>query len=410
MDAAGVRRLVIDITRFGRFSVLPFSLLLPLLGAAVVAPSLSIPRMAALCAAAVAFHLFVYISNDVFDLPLDRTQPLRAGSPLVRGLVSPNVALIVALVPVPLAAVLHLAFGGAPAASAVLLLGMALGFLYNRYGKRIALPLLSDAIQGLGWVALALYGALATGHALTPPVSWLAATVFFFVLLVNTMHGGLRDLENDARHGARTTAIFLGARIGPDGELVVPRLVVLYGLALQVLLLLLGATCVFRHWPRQNAMPWQVMVAAMLAAHVVLLGLGRTALRAAARRSEMIRAGMLHLFLSIGVVLLPFVFFTNAIASAVIVASYALPLVILFGYLTWHARRLVTTAAVLGIGTMAFGQETVRVVPRQEIAGAMTIEHGRDYNLCARAAPPAVTRTAQRPMPPPIRNTFCSSR
>jgi 1,4-dihydroxy-2-naphthoate octaprenyltransferase len=46
----------------------------------------------------------------------------------------------------------------------------------------------------------------------------VAAYVAVFTLFFNGIHGSLRDLENDFASGARTTAIFLGARPARDDE------------------------------------------------------------------------------------------------------------------------------------------------------------------------------------------------
>src|SRR6266511_983049 len=99
------RRTLIDLARSLRLSVVGFSLMLPLLGAAVVSPTLRSSRLIALVGVGLAFHIFGYLSNDLVDLPIDRTQPLRADSPLVRGLVRPSVAWWVAMIPVPGAAI-----------------------------------------------------------------------------------------------------------------------------------------------------------------------------------------------------------------------------------------------------------------------------------------------------------------
>jgi 4-hydroxybenzoate polyprenyltransferase len=350
-------RLLVELSRFGRLSVVSFSLLLPMLGAAVVSPSLSMGQFGALAAVAVAFHLFGYVSNDVFDLPLDRTQPLRAGSPLVRGLISPRTALAIALVPVPLAAVVQMWAGGPEIASAVLMAGMGFGLVYNRFGKRIAFPPLSDAIQSLAWVALTLYGALSTGAPLNERLLWLSATVFVYVMLVNALHGGLRDLANDARHGARTTALYFGARVD-EGQLIVPRSLLTYGTALQ------AAAMVFACLGRSP-----VAVAAIVAAHVVLFFTGRAVLRLGN-----VRASTLHLFLSIGVVLLPFA------TTVVIFAVYAMPLLILFSYHGWRLRAL-----TIVLFTLPLSAQQVHVVPRQELVTAMRIERDKGYEICATA-------------------------
>lgn len=313
--------LLAEIGRFGRFSVLGFSLILPVAGAATVSAHVTVAQIAALLAVALAFHIFGYVSNDVCDLPIDRTEPLRAGSPLVRGLVSPRVAFAIAMIPVPLAAALHLAAGGDPAAAAVLMTGMGFGWIYNAYGKRIAAPLVSDVAQALAWVALALYGALTMRSALTLAFDWLGATVVLYVLLVNGLHGGLRDLANDARHGAKTTAILLGARAMDDGRLLVPRGLKLYGLALHVLILVIAVLAVGERWP--------AAAIAVVIAHALLLILAFKALRPAASRAEMVHAGFAHLFLSIGVVFIPFALFGNRATAATIIAVYALPVVVL---------------------------------------------------------------------------------
>ena len=385
MDAT--RLTLADICRFGRFSVLGFSVMLPLIGAAATSRALSGWQLAALAAAGFAFHIFAYVSNDVIDLPIDRTQPLRADSPLVRGLVSPRAALAIALIPVPVVCVIQLLSGSPPAASGLLIIAMGLMLIYNLYGKRFQLPPLSDAVQALGWVALALYGTLAVGSSFVPAVGWLAAIIFVYVLMINGLHGGLRDLANDAHHGARTTALYLGARATTDGRVIAPAALVFYGLALQVLLLFLGVLCVIGRSP--------VIASAIVGAHVVLLLLARAALRPTATRSEMIRAGMLHLFLSLGVVCLPFAFFSNALATVVIIATYALPILILMLYLAWRSSiangftrsigsRVSLLLCLLAlVSSSARSQSIVRVVSRQEIVRAMTAEQSKGYNLLA---------------------------
>jgi hypothetical protein len=113
----------------------------------------------------------------------------------------------------------------------------------------------------------------------------------------------------------------------------------------------------------------------------------RSALRAASSPPEMIRIGMTHLFLSIGVVCLPFAFFANAFATTIIVGMYALPLLILILRLTLHARQLARVAAMvlLAVASPLRAQEIVHVVPREEIVRAMKVQKDLGYNVCATA-------------------------
>ena len=95
--------------------------------------------------------------------------------------------------------------------------------VYDLWGKRSPVPWLLDLVQGLGWASLFLWGAAERGPW-TTLTWWLFAFWTVFIVLANGVHGGLRDLANDARCGARSTAIAMGARAdGPDGRLVIPR-------------------------------------------------------------------------------------------------------------------------------------------------------------------------------------------
>ena len=218
---------------FVRLSALGTTLAVALLGAASVSPSLPWTTAAVLVIVAVGFHVYFFVSNDVIDLAVDRSEPRRAVSPLVRGTISRGAALAVALAAVPVTlAVAGLGPGGARARWA-LVVCFALMTVYNLLNKRTSVPWLLDVVQGVGWAAFFLYGA-ATRGPWTPLTWWLAAFWMGFMVLANGVHGALRDVANDARCGARTTAIAMCARAEADGRVVLPRGVVLYAWALHV--------------------------------------------------------------------------------------------------------------------------------------------------------------------------------
>jgi 4-hydroxybenzoate polyprenyltransferase len=319
-----VRRVLLGLSRFFRLSTAGFSMMLPILGAAVVSSALSPSQVVRLAAVGLAFHIFGFVTNDVVDLPIDRTEPLRANSPLVRGVVRPAVALWVALVPVPAAAAIH-ALAGERVAAAALMIGMALGSIYNVYGKRHSWPILPDAAQSLAWVALLLFGAASAAQPLGSALLWQAAMIFCYVMLVNGIHGGIRDLKNDSRHGARTTVQSLGARLHEDGTMSVPRAVIVYGVALQLLLLAAEALFVVEIWPRIRVVPRELAVLLIASGHAALIPLARVAMRHASPTSVRLRAGTRHLLLSMALVCLPAAFVMNACALITIVACYVTP-------------------------------------------------------------------------------------
>ena len=137
-----------------RVSTLGFTLLLPLTGSASAAPGWRPLQAAWLIAIALAFHIFAYVLNDVVDLDVDRSEPLRADSPLVLGEIGRAQALALAWAQPPLA----FGFALAGEASVSVLAWLALAFvamaIYDVYGKRCRRPVLTDAVQAVGWCAL----------------------------------------------------------------------------------------------------------------------------------------------------------------------------------------------------------------------------------------------------------------
>lgn len=206
-----------DIRHFLRFEYLPFAISLPLLGASSASSRLGFEQIVALACTALAFHIYTGLTNDLADLPLDRTQPMRAEYPLVKGTIQPWQALVVALVQIPIAAALTALQNGSVWAYAALGLGLVSITVYNVWGKRTPFPIATDLVQGVAFASLALYGAAAIGGV--TPLTWIVfASIVAWMMLTNLL-GGLRDLSSDFNHGARTTPIQFGARPQGNGQL-----------------------------------------------------------------------------------------------------------------------------------------------------------------------------------------------
>jgi 4-hydroxybenzoate polyprenyltransferase len=230
----GCWRVLEAVDRFVRLHFLCFSSWLVLLGAASTPARPGAAAVAGLLAVAFCFHLYSYVSNDVVDLPVDRTQPSRANDPLVTGAVRPWQALALALAQLPLALALNLWLDGGLRGAAVLVAGFALMAVYNLWGKRSFLPPLTDAAQGVAWGSLALYGAIVAPGPPTLLTAVVCGTGAGFILLINGVHGGLRDLDNDLAAGKRTTSIFFGARPQPGSAIRVPAGLKVFGWAVQI--------------------------------------------------------------------------------------------------------------------------------------------------------------------------------
>ena len=200
------------VDRFVRLHFFGFTALLLLLGAASVTPDPPLGRLILLLGVGLCFHDFAYVFNDVIDLPVDRTHPDRQLDYLVRGVITPRQALVFCFLHIPLGMGLALWAGAGADALICLALGFVLMTVYDLWGKKCPIPPLTDLAQGIAWGSLAVFAAL-TLAAHVNALTWVAALHgAMFIFLINGVHGGLRDLDNDLARGRSTTASYLGAR------------------------------------------------------------------------------------------------------------------------------------------------------------------------------------------------------
>lgn len=318
-----------------RISTLGFSLLLPLAGSASAVPGWRPGQAAWLSAMALAFHIFAYVLNDVVDLDVDRSEPLRADSPLVRGEIGRAQALALAWAQPPLAFAVALAGGARLPVLAWLALAFAAMTIYDVYGKRCRWPLATDAVQAVGWCALLLMGAWDANPCLPGATWWEAGYVFLCVMLVNGVHGSLRDLVNDQRCGTRTTALWFGACAGAGNAVIPSRALTLHALVLQTGLVVcaLGAAGALRAGGAQASA--LAPVVAMLVAACVSLFL---AFRRAHDRRALIVAGAWNIVAT--VLVLPALAWPQigAAGGAVLLAIFGLPVLAMWAYNGSHWR------------------------------------------------------------------------
>jgi 4-hydroxybenzoate polyprenyltransferase len=312
--------------QFFRIPYLSFPIILPLLGAATESLQLTNNQILGLIGVALAFHIFVHLQNDVVDLPLDRTQLLRANSPLVRGIVQPWQALTIAFLQLPLAlalsywlratALAYVAFAGA-----VILMS-----IYNLWGKRNAFPFLTDVLQGLGWSAMVLYGAAVISTHPTALVMVIIAFVVVFIVMINGVHGNLRDLTNDLQCGMRTTAMLLGAR-PLDGEgLMIPLRLKLYALMLQMLLTGIVLLPLVYNWFGYPPTKRQTVAYIMLTFILLSIALLELFVASSSKRLQMNFMGSLHLITLLSFILVVFAPYLQPKAVIALLIVYVLPM------------------------------------------------------------------------------------
>lgn len=241
----------------------------------------------------ISFHLFAFPLNDVIDLPIDRTNQRRVDGPLVRGLIAPGTMLRVAVLQIPLMGVLLLVAGAGRGAVVAWLIAVAALGAYDLWGKRIPVPAVADIDQGIGFAALVVMGALWQGSA-TASTWWVAVYIVLYIVQINAVHGGVRDIGNDTIHGAMTTPVLLGCRVDEAGVPIISRLMVVFTVvteAAQIAALAGVALSV----PR-TAAAWWVVPAAALTVRVLASWLGWRAFESRRDRTRMMSFGVWHLF------------------------------------------------------------------------------------------------------------------
>ncbi len=321
---------------FIRFPALSYTALLPLLGAGSVSPAFGVGHLLPLLAVAVMFHTFAYVINDLVDLPLDRTERWRADYPLVRRSITPDAALAVALLQVPGAFVTTWLMEWAAEAHVMLLTALSMMTVYNLWGKRCTVPLLTDAVQGVAWAAFVLYGAWTVGEP--GVVSWLlSAHAFVFTVMINGVHGSLRDLANDWRCRARTTAIYLGARPAGESGIVLPRRFVAYVLVLQGAVVGITLMRLLHPWTGEPDGLGAVVPAVAMALTVLSLALPLAALRSLHDGPTLGVIGTLHLLLSQAVLALMYGAPLGGMVGLTVLVVFTVPILAMWAHngATW---------------------------------------------------------------------------
>ena len=317
-----------------RVSTLGFTLLLPLLGAVSAQRTLTISSACALIAVGIAFHIFAYVLNDVVDLPIDRTEPMRADSPLVRGTIRRTTALWLALLQLPIGFAFALLAGAGPLALAMLGAAFAGLAIYDLYGKRCRWPLLTDVIESFGFCALVFFGTCLVGEP-RDDTAWLSGLVFVYVLLITGVHGSVRDLTTDHARGAQTTAIWLGTYPAAESAVKLSGALIAYAFVLQ------GAMAILAFFALESlglghTEYWQAaapIVVALVAGTILLMFV----LRGGDRR-RLMGFGVLHTVLTMMIMPALYVPVLNAASISVLAAVFAIPVAAMYLYNGSHWR------------------------------------------------------------------------
>jgi 4-hydroxybenzoate polyprenyltransferase len=189
---------------------------------------------------AVMVNSFIFVLNDLADLPRDRLDPSRTNSPLVSKAVSSATALTLAVALPVCMWVIIAADNWSRPASVAYALCMLLGAYLDVFQKtsKMVHPLILDLLFAIAMAAPTIVG-IAAARERIPTVAWLFAAAFVALCLaLNSIGGNLKDIESDLSTGFRTVAVALGVRMVGQ-RIDFSRAYVAYARALSVVIVVL---------------------------------------------------------------------------------------------------------------------------------------------------------------------------
>jgi 4-hydroxybenzoate polyprenyltransferase len=246
-------------------------------------------------------HAWGFSFNEIIDLEVDRRNPDLSHKPLVSGRITKQAAGLLSLLALVLSFIFFLIGplleGENSMIPLVLLLGATVtGSIYNIYGKKFPL---SDVFIAL-WYALLITAAASSVEGWGPyPVGIWAAVVlgFLHILFNNSVEGGLKDVKNDRRSGARTLAVVCNCRGGED-QLVIPALFLGWGYALRGVFIIAASVFGLLIADRADWGNWIKVVIPLVGLFVFLHGLTFLQARVKLRRKDLIKRFAIHELIS----------------------------------------------------------------------------------------------------------------
>ena len=170
-------------------------------------------------------HTYGFVLNDLLDYKIDKENKELSDRPLISGTISVKKAWAFTIISLLISFILgfYYAYVTSRYFPIIILFGSAfLITIYDLISKK--LPLM-DIFDSAAVFMLILYGSATVSGNLTEVtqlawlVCFLGALQVFFMQLVP---GGLKDIENDYKTGAKTVAVKMGVRVTQTGLLKIP--------------------------------------------------------------------------------------------------------------------------------------------------------------------------------------------
>jgi 4-hydroxybenzoate polyprenyltransferase len=166
-------------------------------------------------------HTFGFVFNDIIDYKLDKTSKELADRPLISGTISIKKAWLFAIVSIITAFTITFIIAYTKQSYfPIILLAISSFFItiYDLVSKK--LPAM-DIFVALGIFFLILYGASTSVNSINiSKLAWFVCILGAIqVLFMQFIAGGMKDIENDYKRGAKTLAVTMGVRVTKGSKL-----------------------------------------------------------------------------------------------------------------------------------------------------------------------------------------------
>jgi len=154
-------------------------------------------------------HVFTFVQNDIFDIEVDKKSSYVTERPLVSGVISKKVAIVIVLFSFIIPIVIAIIFLFSILSFFILIISFFLVTIYNKFSKKI---FGMEYVLAIGIFTFGLFGAL----TVRDDISSLAIIVSFVAMMQWLFSVGifanLKDVKYDTKTGVKTTPAIFGVK------------------------------------------------------------------------------------------------------------------------------------------------------------------------------------------------------
>ena len=288
-------RLLFEYARLFRLPALGAFSLGPIFGAIsliIIGVKISLTDICILFLIAVLSNIYGFVLNDYGDIEVDRVTKEPKKRPLVTGVISKKIAIVICVLSVIgiYASIFIFFYKNQSSFYIGLLYGtIALGlvYIYNIYGKKI---IGSDFFIASSGALAVLFGAyLVSGNGALSIFTWAIFILEFTQYLFgNAVVGGIKDADHDYLKNVKNLALASGVKVTNDKKVFIPLSFQAFGIGLRFIFAF-GAFIPFAYGIHYEI--WEILLLVLFIICLLLLSIKVLSLKTMEKKHEIIKLG-----------------------------------------------------------------------------------------------------------------------